>query len=66
MASYQDIETRLKVIEDKMDLTMKAIIISQPNRFDPEKTVKYSLYDLYIASSNAGLKLKGGEEQQNG
>lgn len=55
MPSYQDIETRLCVVEDKIDLVMKSITMTQEVGLVDKKLMRFSLYDLYIASKNAGL-----------
>lgn len=51
MASYQDIESRLRVVEDKIDFTMKAFAVQRTERSailgGNDRVVTKHLLDLY-------------------
>jgi len=67
MASYQDIETRLAVLEDKIDFVMKVFTIRvthQSNIIGGEPTVKnVSLLDAYLDVKAAGLSVANPTEK---
>jgi hypothetical protein len=62
MASYQDIETRLRVVEDKIDLVMKSFQITKQYQHPlvPGKVVQEtkSLLDVYreLKAANAQIE----------
>lgn len=66
--SYQDIETRLRGVEAKLDFTMRAFAVQQmeQSRVDPSKQVpiQRSLLELYedIVRTGDGVAFKS--EQQ--
>lgn len=47
MASYQDIDTRLKVLEDKVDFTMKAFSVQRKSKTLPTRITVINLLDVY-------------------
>jgi hypothetical protein len=59
MPSYQDIETRLRVTEDKLDLLMKMASITkrEPSTLMPGEfvTTRMSLLDLYREIRREGI-----------
>lgn len=63
MVSYQDIDVRLKVIEDKVEFLLNAVRISQPSPIIGYPPRVFSLKDLYLESKAAGLMI---EENKNG
>lgn len=58
MASYQDLEVRVKTIEDKLDFVLNAIRIGQPSKIIGAPPIVMSLFDLYIESKRAGLTIE--------
>lgn len=57
MASYQDIETRLRVIEDMVVFVMDLIRIAQQSPLVGMPPTVVSLKDMYTESKRAGLAL---------
>lgn len=59
MASYQDLETRLAVIEDKLDFTMQAFAVQQrvgsPIVGGQDKLVTKTLLQVYREMKGRGL-----------
>lgn len=62
MASYQDIETRLRVIEDKVDLILKAaqVTIGTPSTLVPGEVIKETITmgELYKRLRQTGAALE--------
>lgn len=62
MASYQDIETRLIVVEDKIDMLMKMASVTkrEPSTLMPGEfvTTRLSLLDLYRELKREGVTLE--------
>ena len=68
MASYQDIDVRLSVVEDKIDLVMKSFSITKryqsslvPGQFVEEKK---SLLELYREIKGLGVMMMSPEEMR--
>ncbi len=55
MPSYQDIETRLRVVEDKVDLLMRSIRITRREGLVDPKTVTKTLLDIYREMKGLGM-----------
>ena len=59
MASYQDIDTRLKVIEDKVDFLLRSFTVTRQERsvLDPSKVIvqTQTLADVYREIKTTGL-----------
>lgn len=69
MASYQDIETRLAVVEDKIDLIMKTFTIVKRYQHpisDQMVEEKKSLLDIYHELKHAGAEVLNITEKDNG
>jgi hypothetical protein len=47
MPSYQDIETRLRVVEEKVDLLMRSIKINKVEGLVDKKVTTKSLLEIY-------------------
>lgn len=58
MASYQDIEQRLRVVEDKLKFTMEEFKVGRVEGIVDRKLVTKSLYELYLEQVT-GKELKG-------
>jgi hypothetical protein len=60
--SYQDIDTRLRIVEDKLDLVMKVASVTkrEPSTLMPGEfiTSNISLLDLYREIKRQGLDVK--------
>ena len=68
MASYQEIDTRLKTVEDKIEFVMQAIKVGQAPTIVGAPPRIMSLLDLYTESRKAGLVIDStpAEEATNG
>lgn len=66
MASYQEIETKLEQVRDKVDFVMNAIRVAQPSALVGAPPRVASLFDLYTESRRAGLIIVNEAEQVNG
>ena len=55
MPSYQDIESRLRSVEEKIEFVMQMIKFPQRVGLIDPKTVIISLRDMYYATKAAGL-----------
>lgn len=70
MASYQDIETRLRSVEDRLDFTMKAFAVQRIEKSKiiggGDTVVNKSLLDLYRELSQAGEVPVYASEQAEG
>ena len=62
MASYQDIETRLRTVEDKLNFAMNLIRVAQQSFLEGFPPRVVSLNDMYIESRRAGLEIVEAEE----
>ena len=65
MASYQDLEVRVKTLEDKIDFVMQAIRIGRPSALVGMPPIVMSLFDLYSESKRAGLTIDTTAEPAN-
>lgn len=68
MASYQDIDTRLRVVEDKLDLIMKTFSITKRFKHpisDELITETKTLLDIYREIKHLDLEVLNATEQQN-
>lgn len=57
MPSYQDIEQRLQIIEEKVDLLMRSISIQRVEGVVDKKVVTKTLLDLYRDMKSRGVML---------
>ena len=64
--SYQDLQTRIAVLEDKLDFVMKTFTVIREKRsiIDPNYVTRESssLLDLYRQTQAAGLQVLSREE----
>lgn len=69
MPSYQDIETRLRVVEDKLDFLMKmgSVTKREESRIMPGQMIetRMNFLDLYRMVKTQGLDLQPQVEQEN-
>ena len=63
MASYQDLEVRVKTVEEKIDFIMNSMRMAAESTIVGAPPKILSLLDLYLASKNAGLRVVTTEEQ---
>lgn len=69
MASYQDIETRLRVVEDKVDLIMKSVTFTKKFRHpisDEVVTESMTLLDIYRQLKTLGHEPVNATGNENG
>ena len=57
MSSYQDLDTRLHALEDKLDFVMTAIRLGKPSPILGMPPLVVSMKDLYTESRRAGLTI---------
>ena len=55
MASYQDIEQRLEIVEDKLAFVMNSMKMAVQTGLIDKKVLKLSLMQLYLAAKHAQL-----------
>lgn len=65
MASYQDLETRVKTLEDRVEFIMQAIRIGRASPIVGAPPIVMSLFDLYMESRKAGLTIDVAPETVN-
>lgn len=66
MSSYQDLEVRFAVVEDRLNFLMDLMRLAQPSPIEGAPPKVTSMNDLYLASKAAGLKPAPTSEESNG
>jgi hypothetical protein len=70
MPSYQDIEMRLKIVEDKLDLVLQCaqVTVGTPSALMPGEVVKkqISLGELYKTLRQSGADLVAVKKDEDG
>lgn len=55
--SYQDVESRLRSVEDKIDFTMKAFAVQRKTKTLPERVEVVTLLDVFREVTSEGDEL---------